>query len=71
MKTLLYITLLLFGFGCNETKIQPKGKPAAMPVSKYKDLLAKFKSKSFDTLHVYSPQELIGEYKGIELTVLM
>ena len=44
-----------------------EAKKESRKESKYKNLLSKFKEKSFDTLKVYSPEELTGEYKGIEL----
>lgn len=51
---------------CHQPKErQPETK--ARRESKYDRLLTKFKDIRFDTLEVYSPEELTGEYKGVAL----
>ena len=68
MRKILYFILPLLAFSCDQTQTtQKKETNPVKKESKYKRLLAKYKNKSFDTLQVYSPEELTGEYKGVEL----
>lgn len=64
MRTFVYLVAALSLFSCGQ--IETAG-PVRKKESKYKRLLAKFKSKEFDTLHVYSPDDSAVEYRGVEL----
>lgn len=68
MRKTIYLLLLISGFGCGQNqKEQQEVSNTVKKESKYKTLLQKFEEKSFDTLRVYSPEELDGEYKGVQL----
>ena len=68
MRKTIYLLLLISGFGCGQNqKEQKEVSNTVKKESKYKTLLQKFEEKSFDTLRVYSPEELDGEYKGVQL----
>ena len=63
---LIYITVVVLLIGCVQSQ-KRQSDVETKKESKYKELLSKFKDRSFDTLKVYSPEELTGEYKGVEL----
>jgi hypothetical protein len=68
MKKVLYFILLALCISCDHTQKNPtKETDTAKKESKYKGLLSKYRNNSFDTLRVYSPEELTGEFKGVEL----
>lgn len=67
IKSAFYFVLLTAVLSCGEMETDKKENITAKSESKYTKLLSKFKSKSFDTLRVYSPEELDGEYRGVEL----
>lgn len=72
MKTTLTGLILLFLAACHG---DPKSAGDASPgqpgntvrQSRYAGLLSRFREKSFDTLWVYSPTDLKGEYEGVPL----
>jgi hypothetical protein len=67
-KKTIYLLLLLLNFGCGQEQQQKKDVSKTLEKeSKYKTLLSKYKDRPFDTLHVYSPEELNGVYKGVQL----
>jgi hypothetical protein len=68
MRITIYFVLLLLILSCGQTKQEKQQETKTVKKeSKYKSLLSKYKEKSFDTLRVYSPEELTGEYKGVQL----
>lgn len=66
MRYLLISILTVCLYSCDQSKtVQPKSK--ANTRSMYTKLLTKFRDIAFDTLKVYSREEVTGEYKGLEL----
>lgn len=66
MRNIFLIALTAFLFSCNQAKPKSADINPKRP-SKYKNALLKFKNIDFDTLAVYSPENLEGEYVGVRL----
>lgn len=69
MRKLLYITTLILLFGCDQ-KTTKQQQPDLPKESKFKSLLTKYKDISFDTLQVFSSEELESsqyKFKGNQL----
>jgi hypothetical protein len=68
MKIIPFVIAIVFCFSCHQKQDTPKPENSNIKKeSRFKNLLSKYREKSFDTLHVYSPEEMKGEYKGVEL----
>jgi hypothetical protein len=68
MRLMIYIFLFVLGLSCDQSQKEEKQSSAnAKATNRHSSLLSKYKDKSFDTLRVYSPEELTGEYKGVQL----
>ena len=68
MRKTIFILLLLSTFSCGQNQEEQKADSKTVEKnSKYKRLLSKYIEKCFDTLRVYSPEDLNGEYKGVQL----
>lgn len=63
----IYLILLLSALSCGQTHQKQQETKSIKKESRFKNLLSKYKDKSFDMLHVSSPEELNGEYKGVQL----
>lgn len=69
MRELLYIATLVFIFGCNQTDTKQPHADKHKD-SRFKNLLAKYKDISFDTLKVFSaedPDSKLYKYSGRKL----
>jgi hypothetical protein len=68
MKIILLLIAIVFCFGCEQKQNLPRKENGGIKKeSRFKNLLSKYKEKSFDTLWIYSPDEFTGELKGVEL----
>ena len=66
MKKSFYLIVAIAFLSCSQSnKKQSTNKK--IQESKYKTLLAKYKEKTFDTLHVYSPEDSSDQYEGVAL----
>jgi len=70
MRNLFCFILLVGILGCGGAQQEPQNANPVQPESKYRRLLSKYKDKTFDTLRVYSPEDLDGAYKGVQLDSL-
>ena len=65
MNKILYFLVFILLLGCGYN--QKEKFHSSSHKSRYEKLLSIYKEISIDTLKVYSPEDLIGEYKGVEI----
>lgn len=67
MKIVLGLFLIIILMSCNNNNEQVQDTNNISGNVNYEKLLSKYKEIPMDTLKVYSPEELTGEFKGVEL----
>jgi hypothetical protein len=69
MRKSLYLIVFILVFGCNQTSTKQQ-RPDMLKESKFKNLLTKYKTISFDTLKVFSVEDVENDtykFKGTHL----